>query len=103
VKTNDQVTRPGYIALSSIYSFVDSNYYSELLTSILNIDCFFNVIMIQTPSVIIFSKIKYDYDTNQIISSYDDTRGYFTNPRTTLTYKGLEITYLGKPISYKNS
>lgn len=73
-RSNNQVVNPGYVSLSSVFSFIDSTLYSEITGSVLNIDCFFDTLMIQTPSVLIFSKINYDYQTDEIMFSYDTTR-----------------------------
>ncbi len=100
VRTNNQVVRPGYVALSSIFGFADNSFYSELTGSVLNVDCFFDVLMIHTPSTVLFSRISYDYETDEITSAFDNTRGYFGFPLYVLTYKSNILTYLDQNLTY---
>lgn len=78
VRTNDQVVDPGYLSLSSVFApfvGIDTTIYSQLTgDGIKTIDCFFDTLFIETESVSFFAKIKYDYNSASITSSFDDTR-----------------------------
>lgn len=79
-RTNNGLVLPGHQSLSSVYSFVDSTYYAELTGNILSIDCFSDILMIQTPSILLFAKISYDYNTTFISSVFDNARGFYSFP-----------------------
>ena len=85
VRTNDQVTQVGTTTLSSIFAVVDSSFYSELAGSVYEIDCFADVLMVHTPSVLLFAKINFDYETNQITTIFDNARGFF-NTNSSIGY-----------------
>ena len=83
-RNNNGLVQPGYISLSSVYSFVDSSLYSELTDNVLDVDCFSDVLMIHTPSVLLFTKIGYDYATSEINALFDNTRGFFGFPSSNI-------------------
>ena len=77
VKTNGSAVSPATKALSSLFiQFVQSStIYNELTgKQILNVDCFFDTIMIEASSTFIISRVTYDYDIDQIAINTDDTR-----------------------------
>ena len=77
VKTNGSAVKPATTALSSLYVQFNQNntIYSELTSKqLLNVDCFFDTLMIHTSSAFIFGKIAYDYETDTITLNTDDTR-----------------------------
>ena len=78
VRSNEQAVKPSFYSLSSVFnSFkaIDENIYNQLIgEGITNIDCFFDTLMIQTSSIVMYSKIRYNYETATIESLLDDTR-----------------------------
>jgi len=103
VRTNKQITKSGTVALSSIYNLVPVNFYSELTGSVLGIDCFFDVLMIHTPNVVLYARLDYDYETDQISAVFDNVRGYFGFPEYNLTYQNNILQYLGEYLTFKQS
>jgi hypothetical protein len=80
VRSNDQTLSPGYIGLSSVFEPFKFNntVFSELTGSgILNIECYFDTLFIETPTILIYAKIDYNYTTGQIDGIFDDTRYRF--------------------------
>lgn len=81
VRTNDQIVNPAYKTLSALYEpfrSINSTVFEQLTgDGITNIDCFFDTLMIQTSSIVLYSKIRYNYDTNKIESFIDNTRFKF--------------------------
>jgi hypothetical protein len=77
VKTNGNTIKPATTLLSSLYIQFNQKetIYNELTSKqVLNVDCFFDTLMIQTPSLFAFGKITYDYGTDVITLNTDDTR-----------------------------
>ena len=77
-RTNDQMVDPAYVSLSSVFEpfkTISPSVYSELTgTGIEYVDCYFDTLFIETPSVVIFTSVEYNYDDSMIESVFDDTR-----------------------------
>ncbi len=76
IKTNEGAIQSATSSLSSLFEQFVSNttIYSELTGKrIQDIDCFFDTLMISTSSVLLLSKIFYDYDTAKIETTTDST------------------------------
>lgn len=79
-RTNDQTVFPSSISLSAVFQNMadekqDQNLYLELVgTTIKSVDCFFDTLMIETPSTLTFARINYDYENSVIESSVDFVR-----------------------------
>lgn len=76
VRKNNQFVSPAAVALSGVYKpFVnDSLLYNQLTgQGIKTIDCFFEVLLTQTPTSVIYSQLEYDYDNAEIFSTIDAT------------------------------
>jgi hypothetical protein len=120
VRTNKQVVQPAYIALSSVFSQVPSTLYSqttsdsqdsaeaylkklysELSNSVLSIDCFVDILLIQTTTAVIFTRLQYDYNTDKITTTFDDMRGYFGFPNYELFKNGQNLQYLGEFLTFR--
>lgn len=103
IRTNKQNVRPATVALSGLFSLMPNNLYLELQQSVLSIDCFFNVLMIHTPSIVIYAKLEYDYDTDEITTAFDNIRGYFGFPQTdqfNVSYQNSFLQYLGEILTF---
>lgn len=76
VRSNNQSVSPAAIALTGVFdTYLNTPLYSVLTGAGINkIDLFFDTLMIETSSSIIFEKINYDFNTNNIFSLIDDTR-----------------------------
>ena len=79
VRTNGQRVIPATEALSAVYApfkgFTGIDVYSELSqNNIQIIDCYFDTLFIKTPSITIYPKITYNYETGGIEMVFDDAR-----------------------------
>lgn len=79
VRTNDQKVLPATIALSAVYSpfkgLTGVNVYTELTENQIQIfNCYFDTLFIKTPSIALFPKITFNYNTSQIEMVFDDVR-----------------------------
>lgn len=79
VRTNSQNVVPATTALSALYTqfegLTGNAAYQELITNQVQLfDSYFDTLFIKTPSIAIFAKITYNYETNQIESVFDDVR-----------------------------
>lgn len=79
VKTNNQVIKPASMVLSAVFSpfagITSVDVFSELTNNQIQIvDCYFDTLFIKTPSLVLFAKITYDYDTGAIEMVFDDAR-----------------------------
>jgi len=83
VKTKEGNVITGTAALSSIYEpfkVINSTVYSQLTGSgICVVDCFGDVVFIQTTNAVIFAKILFDPETLLINTTLDDTRFIITS------------------------
>lgn len=77
--------------------------YGELASSILNVECFFNVLLLQTPTSVIFAKLTYDYETDQISTTFNDMRGYFGFPDYTILDNHNPLSWFGDVLTYEKS
>lgn len=77
VRKNSQRTYPAYQALSGVFdTYKNVAFYNELTgTGIKQIDVFFDTLYIQTTGTIIFEKLVYEFDTDNLFSIADDSRG----------------------------
>ncbi len=77
-RTNDQIVKPGYVALSAViepFKSINTSIYQQLTgEGITNVDCFFDTLMIQTSSIALFSKLRYNYESAAIEALIDNTR-----------------------------
>ena len=82
VRSNNQVVSPAAIALTGVFdTYLNTPFYSVLTGNGINkIDLFFDTLMIETSSNIIFEKINYDFNINTIFSLIDDAR-YISLPQ----------------------
>lgn len=73
-KTNNGMVMPATESLSSVLNLFETHtFYSDLTSNkILSIDCFFNTVMFELESCVLFCPLEFDYDTNHITSLYDD-------------------------------
>lgn len=79
VRTNSQSVIPANQALSAVYApfkgLTGVNVFPELTgNQIQIIDCYFDTLFLKTPSITIFAKITYNYETGQIETVFDDIR-----------------------------
>jgi hypothetical protein len=78
VRKPNQLLSPSYVCLSAIYSPVKDlslSVYNELTgNGIKNIECFGDTLMFETSGAIVFAKVTYDYDADEIQSSLDDIK-----------------------------
>ena len=78
VKTNNQLVNPAYISLSSVFEpfkTIDLTTYKQLTgEGIINVDCFFDTLMFETPNIVLYSKIQYNYDSGNVEGLLDNTR-----------------------------
>jgi hypothetical protein len=74
VRTNEQSVKPAHEALSNVFDlFKIKTFYADLTGSgILSIDCFFETLMIQTPTAVVFCPLEYDYSTSSITTLFDN-------------------------------
>ena len=87
VRRPNELLTPGYVALSAVFNSIKDlsvTTYKQLTgNEIINIDCFSDTLMFHTPSALIFAKISYDYGTDQIVGSLDDTKYVSLTPQNT--------------------
>lgn len=78
VRTNDQIVKPAYVALSAVFDpfkTINASIYQQLTgEGITYADCFFDTLVLQTSSAAIYSKLSYNYDDAIIEASIDNTR-----------------------------
>jgi hypothetical protein len=88
VRKNSQFVSPGAVALSAVFDTYKGttiindltgsyvlNYITDLSgLNIKKIDLFFDTLMIETPGVLLFEKINYDFEKDEIFSIADDSR-----------------------------
>jgi len=76
VRTNKQIVSPASKALTGLFdTYLNTPHYPILTGNGINkIDVFFDTLMIETTGYIIFEKINYDYNTDNIFSLVDDAR-----------------------------
>lgn len=74
-KLNNQLVQPARESLNGIFEPFKNNSFYHLLTGegILSIDCFFDTLMFETSSTLIFSQIEYDYENAKVLGSYDSS------------------------------
>ena len=75
VRTNKQQVLPASIALSGLWLFYNSPLLSG--SNITEIECFYDVLVINTPSKLLFAKVNYDYKTSNFDFSFDQVRDNF--------------------------
>lgn len=78
VRKPNQLLSPSYFCLSAIYSPIKDlslTVYNELTgNGIKNVDCFGDTLMFETSGALVFAKVTYDYDSDDIQSSLDDIK-----------------------------
>ena len=77
MRDNAQRVRPAYLSLSAVLdTYTNTNLINELTgtNGIKKIDVFFDTLFIQTTGSVIFEKLNYDYDTDNIFSISDNAR-----------------------------
>lgn len=76
VRKNSQFVTPGNEGLSGVFdSYIGTNIVNELTgLGVYKIDLFFDTLLVETSGAVIFEKINYDYDTDNIFSVIDETR-----------------------------
>lgn len=85
VRTNSQNVIPATIALSAVYSpfkgLTGIDVYTELTENKIQIfNCYFDTLFIKTPSIVLYPKITYNYESSQIEMVFDDVRWKELNP-----------------------
>ena len=76
VRKNSQLVEPASKSLLNVFdTYSDTNIVNELTGSgVRKIDLFFDTLLIETSGSIIFEKINYDYNTDNIFSVADEAR-----------------------------
>lgn len=79
VRNNSQNVLPANMALSSVFTpfkgLTAINVYKEMTENKIQLfNCYFDTIFIKTPSLVLFAKISYNYETKQIEMVFDDVR-----------------------------
>jgi len=76
VRKNSQFVLPGSKALAGVYdSYVGTTFSKELTgTGVRKIDMFFDTLLIELSGVVLFEKLVYDYNTDNIFSLTDEAR-----------------------------
>ena len=86
VKTNSDLVLQANNALSAIYTSIKNfspTLHNQLTGGgISNFDCFYDTLMFQTSSALVFARIDYDYDTEQVTSTFDNIRFVFTDTQS---------------------
>lgn len=73
-RTNDQMVNSASVSLSSVYDTIgDLSLFDN--NQIKQIDCFFDTLMIELPSKVLFVKLEYDYETAQLFTIRDNVVG----------------------------
>jgi hypothetical protein len=75
-RKNSQFTSPAYISLAGVFdTYTNTSIINELTgTGIRKIDMFFDTLFVETSGAVIFEKIIYDYDADNIFSLADESR-----------------------------
>ncbi len=75
-RKNSQFTSPGSISLKDVFdTYINTNLINELTgQGIRKIDLFFDTLLIETSGTVIFEKLNYDFDTDNIFSLTDEAR-----------------------------
>lgn len=75
-RKNSQYTSPAYVSLSGVFdTYAGTSIINELTgTGVRKIDMFFDTLFVETSGAVIFEKIIYDYDTDNIFSLADESR-----------------------------
>jgi len=76
IRKNSQFTAPASKSLKNVFdTYANTNLINELTgNGIRKIDLFFDTLLIETSGTIIFEKINYDYNTDEIFSLTDEAR-----------------------------
>lgn len=76
VRKNSQLVTPGYQGLSGVFDTYIGTSLIDYLTSygIFKIDVFFDTLLIEVSGAIIFEKLNYDYNLDDIFSVTDEAR-----------------------------
>lgn len=76
VRKNSQFVSPAYLELFSVFdTYAGTNIINELTgTGVRKIDIFFDTLLVETSGTVIFEKISYDYNTDNIFSIADEAR-----------------------------
>lgn len=78
MRTNSQKVGPGHALLSSVFlpfNTINQTVYKQLTgNGILSIENYFNTMFIETSSAVIFANIDYNFETEEIDSSFDSTK-----------------------------
>lgn len=74
VRTNSQKVIPASTFLSKVYDkFKHKAFYTQLFgENIKTFECFLDTLIIETSSAVLFLPIDYDYETEEVSTSYDD-------------------------------
>lgn len=75
LKGNDQMVNPASISLTGVFlSVINNSVYNELISEgIKHVDCFFDTLMIETSSSVVFFQLEYDYENSNLFSILDNT------------------------------
>jgi hypothetical protein len=76
VRKNSQFVEPAYQSLKNIFdTYTGTNLINELTgTGIRKTDVFFDTLLVETSGTVIFERINYDYNTDNIFSVADEAR-----------------------------
>lgn len=101
VRKNSQRTLPANTALKNVFdTYKTISLYNELTgIGIKKIDMFFDTLYIETTGAILFEKINYDYDNDNIFSLADEAR-YLSLPLPVTTNLNRELTGLNFVTNY---
>lgn len=75
-RKNSQYTSPASVSLTGVFdTYTNTSIINELTgTGVRKIDMFFDTLLVETSGAVIFEKIIYDYDTDNIFSLADESR-----------------------------
>ena len=76
VRKNSQIVQPGNTSLKNVFdTYTGTSLINELTgTGIRKIDVFFDTLLVETSGAVLFEKINYDYDADNIFSVADEAR-----------------------------
>lgn len=79
-KTNNGIIQPATTALSAVFNIFSGNtVYSSLTSSVFNIECFFDVLLISTNQLLSLLSLDYDFENNLILTNIDESKFIFVS------------------------
>lgn len=68
-KSNSTLVMPVSVALSGLLVKYPEDVYNEITNSVVNFDIFYDTLLIETVNYLLFDKIEFNYESNNILSS----------------------------------